>query len=70
MQAQIDKLNASIHYVVANNYYNGVQYNEHQAKKQQQAENLKTELAEQKKKLEQMQDTAKNAGMGSAVYDP
>jgi len=70
LQAQIDKLNASIHYVVESNYYNGVQYNQHQAKKQQQVENLKVQLAEQKKKLDEMQEAARKAGMGSAVYDP
>ncbi len=70
LQAQIDKLSSSVRFVEANAYYNGVQYNQHQAKKQQQAEQMKIQLAEQKKKLEEMQDAAKKAGMGSAVYDP
>jgi predicted RNase H-like nuclease (RuvC/YqgF family) len=70
MQDQIDKLSASIRYVEANAYVNGVQYNQHQAKKQQQVANMQTQLAEQKKKLEEMQDAAKKAGMGSSVYDP
>jgi predicted RNase H-like nuclease (RuvC/YqgF family) len=70
MQAQIDKLNASIRFVEANAYVNGVQYNQYQVKKQQQVANLQTQLAEQKKKLEEMQVAAKKAGMGSAVYDP
>ena len=70
LQDQIDKLNASIHFVAANQYYNGVQYNEAQARKQQQVEQMRQQLAEQKKKLEQMQEAARQAGMGSAVYDP
>ena len=70
LQEQIDKLNASIRFVEANAYVNGAQYNQYQAKKQQQVENMKTQLAEQKKKLEEMQEAAKKAGMGSAVYDP
>jgi len=70
MQARMDKLNGSIRFVEANAYVNGVQYNQHQAKKQQQVTNLQTQIAEQKKKLEEMQDAAKKAGMGSAVYDP
>ena len=70
LQAQIDKLNASIHFVEANAYVNGAQYNQYQVKKQHQVENLQTQLAEQKQKLSDMQDGAKKAGMGSAVYDP
>ena len=70
LEAQIDKVNASVHYVVANEYYNGVQYNEAQAKKQQQVEQMRAQLVEQKKKLETMQEAARQAGMGSAVYDP
>ncbi len=70
MQAQIDKLNGSIRFVEANAYVNGVQYNQYQLRKQQQVSNLQTQIAEQKKKLEEMQEAAKKAGMGSAVYDP
>ena len=70
MQAQIDKLNGSVRFVEANAYVNGVQYNQHQVKKQQQVAQLQTQLAEQKQKLAEMQDAAKKAGMGSAVCDP
>ena len=69
-QAQIDKVNDSIHYVTASLYSNGLQYNDHQAKKQQSVEQMKQQLEEQKKNLAQMQDAARKAGMGSAVYDP
>jgi hypothetical protein len=70
LQGQVDKLNASIHFVVANEYYNGVQYNEAQVRKQQQVEQMQRRLAEEKSKLEKMQEAARQAGMGSAVYDP
>lgn len=70
LQGEIDKLNGSIHFVEANAYVNGAQYNQHQVKKQQQVANLQTQLAEEKQKLSDMQDAAKKAGMGSAVYDP
>jgi cell division protein FtsL len=56
--------------VEANTYVNGAQYNQYQVKKQQQVANLQTQLSEQKQKLSDMQDSAKKAGMGSAVYDP
>jgi small-conductance mechanosensitive channel len=70
LKAQIDKLNDSVRFVEANAYYNGVAYNEHQKKKQLQVEQLRSHLAEQQKELEAMQEGAKKAGMGSAVYDP
>jgi predicted RNase H-like nuclease (RuvC/YqgF family) len=70
MQSEINKLNDSIHFVEANHYSNGVEYNQHQAKKQQEVERLQKELQEQKKKLDDMQEAARKAGFGSAVYDP
>jgi predicted RNase H-like nuclease (RuvC/YqgF family) len=69
-QAQIDKLNDSIHYVTASLYSNGLQHNENQAQKQQAVERLKQQLEEQKKSLADLQEAARQAGMGSAVYDP
>src|SRR5689334_4175377 len=35
LQIQVDKLNASIHFVEANLYRNGIQYNQRQAQKQE-----------------------------------
>jgi acetyl-CoA carboxylase beta subunit len=69
-QAQIDKVNDSIHFVVANEYSNGVQYNQHQVKKQENVAQMQQQLEEQKKNLAAMQEAARQAGMGSAVYDP
>jgi acetyl-CoA carboxylase beta subunit len=70
LQAQIDKLNDSIHFVVANEYTNGVQYNQHQVKKQENVAQMQQQLEEQKRNLAAMQEAARQAGMGSAVYDP
>lgn len=70
MQSELDKLNDSIHFVEANRYSNGVEYNQYQLKKKQEAERLQKQLEEQKKKLEDMQESARRAGFGSAVYDP
>ena len=70
LQAQIDKLNSSIHYVEANRYSNGVQHNERQAQKQEQVEQMRKQLDEQKQKLEEMQESARRAGFGNTVYDP
>lgn len=70
LQTNIDKLSSSIRFVEANAYVNGAKYNQYQAKKQQQVENMQKQLGEQQRKLEEMQDAAKKAGLGSAVYDP
>ena len=70
LQNQIDKLNSSIHFVEANRYYNGVQYNERQAQKQEEVQRMQKQLDEQKKQLEDMQESARKAGLGSSVYEP
>jgi len=70
LKSRIDKLNASIRFVSASAYSNGVEYNKMQARRQQEAQRLQGELDEQKKNLEQMQETARRAGYGSAVWDP
>jgi len=70
LQNQIDKVNSSIHFVEANHYYNGVQYNEKQIQKQDEVQRMQKQLDEQKKQLEDMQESARKAGLGSAVYEP
>ena len=70
LKARVDKVNGSIHFVEANAYRNGVEYNKLQAHKQQEAERLQGQLDEQKRDLEQMQEKARKAGYGSAVWDP
>jgi hypothetical protein len=47
-----------------------VQWNERQQQKQQQVEVMKSQLEDQQKKLEDMQDSARQQGYGSSVYDP
>lgn len=69
-QAQIDKLNESIHYVTASLYSNGIEHNENQVKRQEAVAQMQQQLEEQKKNLAQTQEAARQAGMGSAVYDP
>lgn len=70
LQAQIDKLSASIHYVEANRYSNGVEHNQYQQQKQQEVQRMQKQLENEKTKLEQMQESARKAGFGSAIYDP
>lgn len=70
MQKQMDDLNASVHYVEANRYWGGVQYNERQAQKQEQVERMRGRIDQEKQRLEEMQEGARREGYGSAVYDP
>jgi hypothetical protein len=70
LQKQIDKTNSSIHFVEANLYVNGPQYNKRQAQKQREVERAQAQLEEQQKRLEDMQDSARKQGYGSSVYDP
>jgi hypothetical protein len=70
LQSQVEKLNNSDHFVEANRYYNGVQYNQHQLKKQQEAQRMQKQLDSEKAALSNAQDSARKAGFGTAVYDP
>jgi hypothetical protein len=70
MQTQIDRLNASIHFVESDRYYNGVQHNERQVAKQDQVQRMQKQLDDQKRQLEDMQEQARKAGLGSSVYEP
>lgn len=70
LKSQIEKLSASIHYVEANRYSNGVQYNELQQRKQQEVQRMQAQLSQEQAKLGDMQEAARRAGFGSVVYDP
>jgi hypothetical protein len=70
LQDSIDKLNDSIHFAPGNCVSGCVQWNERQKEKQQEVERGQAQLAEQKKRLEDMQESARRQGYGSSVYDP
>jgi hypothetical protein len=69
MQTMIDKLNASIRFVAAS--CAGCQeWNERQLQKQKEVERARAQLEEQKQRLAEMQQAARQQGYGSSVYDP
>jgi hypothetical protein len=70
MQRQADRLAASIHFVDPNAYWNGPEYNQAQTRKQEKLHQFQEQIEEQKAKLEAMQEAARQAGFGNAVYDP
>ena len=69
-QDQLDKLRASIKFVEANRYSNGVEYNQHQLRKQQEADRMERQLDQARKRFSDLQERARKAGFGSSVYDP
>jgi predicted RNase H-like nuclease (RuvC/YqgF family) len=69
LQARIGLLNASIQSMNGSVQYEGPQ-NRYQARQLQRVAQIQQQLDEQKRKLEQMQEAARHAGMHTAVYDP
>jgi len=69
LQARIDQLNASIQSAGGSAQYEGP-VNRYQARQMQRVAQIQLQLDEQKRKLDQMQEAARHAGMHTAVYDP
>ena len=67
MQARIDQMNASMRSGGASAQG---PYNRYQSRQAERAAEMQMRLDEQKRKLEQMQDAARHAGMHTQVYDP
>lgn len=70
LQRQVDEINESIRFAPANCVANCVGWNERQREKQQRVERMQAQLEEEKRRLEEMQDSARKQGYGSSVYDP
>jgi hypothetical protein len=70
LQEDIKSLSDSIHFAGGNCVANCAQWNERQQQKQQEVETMKSQLEEQQKALEEMQESARKEGFGSSVYDP
>jgi DNA repair exonuclease SbcCD ATPase subunit len=70
LQKQIDEVNESIRFAPANCVGRCVEWNQRQQEKQQQVERMQAQLEDQKKRLEEMQESARKQGYGSSVYDP
>jgi hypothetical protein len=70
LQSQITEVSESIRFAGANCVRNCEQWNEHQKQKKDQVDSMKAELEQQKKHLEEMQESARKQGFGSSVYEP
>jgi hypothetical protein len=70
LQSNIDKLNDSIQFAPGNCVAGCVQWNERQKQKQQEVDRMRSQLETQKKRLQRMQESARQQGYGGTVYDP
>jgi len=70
LQSQMERLNSSVHFAPGNCVRNCVQWNERQVQKQDEVQRMQSDLEQQKKKLEDMQEAARKKGYGNAVYEP
>jgi hypothetical protein len=70
LEREIASLNESVHYAGGNCVANCVQWNERQKEKQDRVEIMKHQLDEQQQRLEDLQESARKQGFGSAVYEP
>jgi hypothetical protein len=68
LQGKIDELNASIH-PAGSAQFNGP-YNKYQTTQMQRLADVRLQMDEQKKKLAELQEEARKAGMHTTVYDP
>jgi len=69
LQARIEQLNAAIRSEYGTVEYD-TPYNGYQARQLQRMAQIQQQLDEQKRKLVEMQEAARHAGMHTAVYDP
>jgi cytochrome c556 len=70
VQARIDHLKANGQFANVSTYPHSGAYNHAQPRQVERILQLQQQLDEQKRKLEQMQEAARHAGMHTAVYDP
>jgi len=70
LQRQVDELSESVRFAPANCASGCVGWNERQREKQQRVERMQAQLEEEKRRLDEMQDSARKQGFGSSIYDP
>ena len=70
LEQDIKAIGDSIHFAGGNCVANCAQWNEHQQEKQHEVETMKTQLEEQRKLLESLQEEARKAGFGGSVTEP
>jgi len=70
LESEIQDVTDSIRYAGGTCAVNCVQWNERQQQKEQQVQMMTSQLTQQQKSLDALQETARKQGYSSAVYDP
>ena len=74
LRMRVDRLKASIYFLNPNAddsiNYDAYAYNRYQARQLERLAQLREQLAQQRARLEDMQEAARKAGMHTTVYDP
>jgi len=70
LQSQIEKVNSSVRFTQTTVTWSAVRHNERQEQKLDDVEQMKSQLAEEQKKLEELQESARREGFGSSIYEP
>jgi len=70
LQARIAQMHESVHFAQSSVFYNSAQTNQRAQDRLDQAQALGQQLDDEKKKLEELQESARKAGFGTAVVDP
>jgi hypothetical protein len=70
LEDQIKDLSDSVQYAGTNCFPNCVSWNQQQLQRQQQLDMVKTQLEQQQKRLEQVQELVRRQGYSSSVWDP
>jgi predicted RNase H-like nuclease (RuvC/YqgF family) len=70
LQNQMAKLNSSIRFATVGSSYYAAQRNERQEQKQEQVQHMQEQLAQQRQRLEDLQEAARKDGYGNAVWEP
>ncbi|MGA8153581.1 MAG: hypothetical protein WB952_21700 [Terriglobales bacterium] len=70
LQSRIDKTSSSVRFTQTTHTWNAVRHNERQEQKLDDVQQMQSQLAEAQKKLDEMQESVRQEGFGSSVYDP
>jgi predicted RNase H-like nuclease (RuvC/YqgF family) len=70
LQSRIDRVNSSVRFTQTTRTWNAVRHNERQEQKLDDVQQMQNQLAEAQKRLEQLQESVRQEGFGSSVYDP
>jgi len=70
LENRIAKVNSSVRFTQTTQTWNAVRHNERQEQKLDDVQKMQNQLAGEQKRLDEMQESVRQEGFGSSVYDP